>query len=95
VRLGYVYNNKKRVPDVEKIYNCWDKPCQNILNKLHANLDIPYETGERQKLDLILPKAKGLIPVNLYFHGGFWMSRSKPDQTFDAKPFVEASRPLV
>ena len=88
--LDYQYNNRKRVPDVEKLYNSWIEPGQNIINKFNAKLNIPYGSGERQKLDFLLPKAKGLSPVNLYFHGGFWMSRSKSDQTFIAKPFVEA-----
>src|SRR6478736_6209073 len=38
--------------------------------------DIPYGSGERQRLDLILPEgeAKGLV---VFVHGGYWMRFDK------------------
>ncbi len=37
----------------------------------------------------------GPYPVNVYFHGGYWSSRSKSDLTLTARPFVEAGAVAV
>ena len=88
--LDAQYNNRSHVPDHEKYYESWQPLCTAVLSNFKHHLDIVYGTSPRETIDLILPKDKGPHPLLLYIHGGYWMSRSKSDQTFLAKPFVEA-----
>ena len=88
--LDLQYNNRQRVPEVENLYKSWLQPSKQVINDFDVQLDLAYGKSEREKLDLILPGNNGPNAINLYFHGGYWMSRTKSDQTFLARPFVES-----
>tara|TARA_S200000501_G_scaffold376992_1_gene433783 strand:- start:1374 stop:2264 length:891 start_codon:yes stop_codon:yes gene_type:complete len=87
--LDAQYNNRAHVPDYEDYYERWKPACAEVLTNFQNHLDLPYGSGARERIDLILPEGRGPHPIQLYIHGGYWMSRSKSDQTFLAKPFVE------
>ena len=87
--LDAQYNNRAHVPDYENYYERWKPACAEILTNFENHLDLPYGNRARERIDLILPEGRGPHPIQLYIHGGYWMSRSKSDQTFLAKPFVE------
>lgn len=88
--LDAQYNNREHVPDHAKHYECWKPMCSDVLEQFDHHLDLKYGEGPRESIDLIMPKGDGPHPLQLYIHGGYWMSRSKTDQTFLALPFVEA-----
>ena len=88
--LDLQYNNRKMVPEVESFYEHWIGPSKLIIDEFVAYLDLPYGSSEREKIDIIVPKKGGLHPININFHGGYRMSRSKSDQTFLARPYVES-----
>ena len=88
--LDAQYNNRAHVPDYEQYYEGWEPLCADVLERFEHHLDLDYGTSPRERLDLILPADNKPHSVLLYIHGGYWMSRSKSDQTFLAKPFVEA-----
>ena len=88
--LDAQYNNRAHVPDYENYYDGWKPACAEILINFENHLELSYGSRARERIDLILPEGKGPHPIQLYIHGGYWMSRSKSDQTFLAKPFVES-----
>ncbi len=88
--LDAQYNNRKHVPDHLRYYESWEPMCSDVLAQVDHHIDLKYGDSPREGIDLILPKGDGPHPVQLYIHGGYWMSRSKSDQTFLARPFVEA-----
>jgi arylformamidase len=51
-------------------------------------LDISYGNRVNQKLDIFLPKTINNNPVQLYFHGGYWIARDKFDHSHLAKPAI-------
>lgn len=97
--LDRQYNNRAAVPESPELYAAWRELGAALLDAHAHRLDVPYGPGVRQKLDIILPdptlSGPGPYPVNVFFHGGYWSSRSKSDLTFTAKPFVEAGAVAV
>lgn len=88
--LDAQYNNRARVPEHPLYYEAWEPMCAHVLAEFDHRLDLKYGASPREAIDLVLPKGDGPHPVQIYIHGGYWMSRSKSDQTFLARPFVEA-----
>ena len=88
--LDAQYNNREHVPDHLRYYESWEPMCSDVLAQFDHHIDLKYGDSQREGIDLILPRGNGPHPVQLYIHGGYWMSRSKTDQTFLARPFVEA-----
>lgn len=88
--LDAQYNNRAHVPEHLEYYEAWGPMCADVLSEFDHHLDLKYGTSPREAIDLVLPPGPGPHPVQLYIHGGYWMSRSKSDQTFLARPFVEA-----
>ena len=56
----------------------------------HADkfIDVPYGNRKKQKLDIFLPKNIDNNPVQLYFHGGYWIARDKFDHSHIAEPAI-------
>jgi arylformamidase len=88
--LDLEYNNRQRVPEFEQLYESWVGPCRQIIDDFDTKLGLSYGAGTREIIDLIQPASTPPVAVNLYIHGGYWMSRDISDQTFTARPFVEA-----
>jgi len=89
-QLDVQYNNRAAVPDFAKHYDAWEPMCTDVLNAFDHHIDLAYGDSPREAIDLVLPAGPGPHPVQLYIHGGYWMMRTKSDQTFLARPFVEA-----
>ncbi|MBT3660225.1 MAG: alpha/beta hydrolase [Rhodospirillaceae bacterium] len=88
--LDFEYNNRQRVPEFEQLYESWVAPCHQVINDFDTRLGLTYGTSGREIIDLIQPAGTAPTAVNLYIHGGYWMSRDISDQRFIARPFVEA-----
>jgi len=87
--LDAQYNNRAAVPEHVQLVENWVQNGQALISEFEHRLDVPYGSGEAEKLDIILPKSPGPHPVNIYFHGGFWKSRSKADLTIASRALVE------
>ena len=84
------YNPKKAVVDHEKFQNLATKTALNFREKTKNKfLDISYGKGIKQKLDIFLPINPSNCPVQVYFHGGYWVSRDKFDHSHLAKPSLK------
>ena len=68
-----------------------------IRREVICDLDVPYGTGDRQKLDVYLPKNTGLtgLPVLMFLHGGYWVLGHKDTLGFMAPPITLAPAILV
>jgi len=81
------YNPKKAVSDHEKFQNLATKNASSFRRKTRNKfLDICYGKGLKQKLDIFIPNNPINCPVQVYFHGGYWVSRDKSDHSHLAKP---------
>lgn len=67
----------------------WSK---DVRNNVKCDLDIPYGSDDRQKLDLYLPEnaGSGGVPVLVFLHGGYWVIGHKDTLGFMAPPITEA-----
>ncbi|MDD9876196.1 MAG: alpha/beta hydrolase [Magnetovibrio sp.] len=93
--LDAQYNNRAHVPEHVELYAGWEKICAEVLERFDHRLDVKYGSSPREALDVVLPDGPGPHPALLYIHGGYWMSRSKSDQTFLAAPYAAAGAAFV
>lgn len=61
-----------------------------ITRDLTVHKDLPYGEHARQKLDLYLPKQRGIHPVLVFVHGGTWQKYRKDDFKFIGESFARA-----
>ena len=84
--LDAQYNNRAAVPEHVELFEKWVEDSIRLLERFEHRLNVAYGSSETEKLDIIMPPGDGLHPINIFFHGGYWMSRSKNDLTFAARP---------
>jgi arylformamidase len=75
------YANSAHVPGSDKLPALWAERAATYRTGLRGfRPDIAYGSGERQRLDLVLPDSdtKGLV---VFVHGGYWMRFDKSSWT--------------
>ena len=83
------YNPKKSVPEHEKFQDLATESALRFRNKTNNKiLNIKYGKRKNQKLDIFFPKNAKNCPVQVYFHGGYWVSRDKFDHSHLAIPAI-------
>ena len=97
--LDAQYDNRKRHPEHVQLHAAWTADGDKVLADFDHKLDIAYGPSADETLDLYLPKksqraAKG-APINVFLHGGYWMSRHKDHFRFLARGLVPAGAILV
>ena len=72
----------------------WSK---EVRRDVRCDLDVPYGTDDRQKLDVYLPENAGSasVPVLIFLHGGYWVLGHKDTLGFMAPPIILAPAILV
>jgi len=70
------YNLRERHPDFGNYIEQWRKNSERARRDLPCKLDLPYGNDPNTSLD-IFPQAKGLNPVCLFIHGGYWRAMDK------------------
>lgn len=93
--LDAQYNNRERVPEFTEHYARWQPLCDQVLAEFPCHRNVAYGASPREILDIVLPEGGGPHPVLVYIHGGYWMSRTKDDQTFIARAYAEAGIAFV
>ena len=93
--LDAQYNNRAMVPEYVKMYEAWEPLSAEVFADFSSHQNIAYGTSPRETLDIISPKGREPHPALLYIHGGYWMSRTKGDQTFLARAYAEAGIAFV
>jgi arylformamidase len=90
--LDREYDNAAKIPaDALKAYRArWIKQSQHARDILSCVLDVPYDRASGERLDIFRPKTASLAPVQIYIHGGYWISNDKKDTSYVALGFVGA-----
>lgn len=67
------FDNVGHVPNALGYFETWQKRAQEFRESgVESDLDLPYGTSERQKVDIFWPREapKGLV---VFVHGGYWI----------------------
>jgi arylformamidase len=91
--LDTQYNARAAVPEHVGYVERWQREGAATLQAYPHKLDIPYGSSPAEKLDVF--PAGNATPVQVYIHGGYWMSRDKADFRFLANTFVPAGIAFV
>ena len=81
--LERMYNNRALVPAFPQHAQGWERDSAQARAQLACKLDIPYGSGERERLD-VFPAERPGSPVVVFIHGGYWRALSKADHSFVA-----------
>lgn len=84
--LDTQYNARAAVPEHVEHVERWQREGAATLQVFSHKLDIAYGPSPAEKLDVF--SAGTATPVQVYIHGGYWMSRDKADFRFLANTFV-------
>jgi arylformamidase len=68
----------------------WVEQSSRARQTLAGALDVPYDPKSGERLDIFRAKQPGLAPVQIYIHGGYWISNDKKDCSYVALGFVGA-----
>jgi arylformamidase len=90
--LDREYDNSAKLPaNTLKAYRArWVEQSQHARDTLSCVLDVPYDRASGERLDIFHPRTAGLAPVQIYIHGGYWISNDKKDTSYVALGFVGA-----
>lgn len=76
------YNARASIPDHPEIFARWARDSAAARARLKPRLDVPYDDGPMEKLDIFAPDAGRPgrpAPVQMLIHGGYWRSLDKSD----------------
>lgn len=90
--LDRQYDNAQKVdPDALKNLRArWAEQNAQARETIRCTLDIPYGPSPGERLDIFRPQRPGLAPVQIYIHGGYWISNDKKDCSYVALGFTGA-----
>ncbi len=81
------YNNRAAVPDFAEIVREWERRSESLRRRVPFHADLRYGKRERERLD-IFPADRDGVPVQVFFHGGYWQSLDKEMFHFIAEGFT-------
>ena len=89
--LDAQYDLRPLVPYHSKIFDRYIKDSERVENCFECLLDIPYGSGEKQKLDIIKAKDNQIsAPSIIFIHGGYWRGKDKSDYRYLAPAFCRS-----
>lgn len=69
------YDNRALVPEHQAIIAGWYADAAAFrASAPHAECDLAYGAGERERLDLFWPDASRTARIALFIHGGYWQA---------------------
>jgi arylformamidase len=77
MNLEAEYDNRARVPGHPAIVAAWQHDAAAFRKTAKGEIDLAYGAGERNRLDLFMPKETGQNPLILFIHGGYWRAFDK------------------
>lgn len=93
-KLERQYNMREAFPDHVDYFADWRRRSEAARRTLDPVLDIPYGSGDREKLD-VFPGNSSSGAVLVFVHGGYWRTMDKSDFSFLAVPFVSRGITVV
>jgi arylformamidase len=91
--LDAQYDNRAKVPDFEEYNARRATLSEEVRGAFDCRLDVAYGPSRAERLDVY--PASGPGPVQVFFHGGYWMRHDKRDYGFIADAFVPAGAAFV
>jgi arylformamidase len=90
--LDREYDNAAKVPaETLKSFRArWAEQSRRARETIPCDLDLSYGPSAGEKLDIFRPRQFGLAPVQIYIHGGYWISNDKSDCSYVALGFISA-----
>jgi arylformamidase len=90
--LDRQYDNAIKVPaETLKAHRArWAEQSARARETIDCVLDVPYGSSPGERLDIFRPANTELAPVQVYIHGGYWISNDKKDCSYVALGFVAA-----
>jgi len=83
-------NPKKSVPDHQIYQGIATKSASKFREKYKKkHINLSYGNRPNQKLDIFLPDNNNNCPVQIYYHGGYWIGRDKYDHSHIAIPAIK------
>ncbi len=86
--LEYQYELRSKEADFDAIVARWLERSAALRDSRDVAIDLPYGSGERDRLDLFRAAAGG--PLIVYIHGGYWQRGDKDMYSFVAEAFLDA-----
>jgi arylformamidase len=90
--LDREYDNALKISaDTLKAHRArWAEQNERARATIPCVLDVPYGSAAGKRLDIFQPSEAGLSPVQVYIHGGYWISNDKKDCSYVALGFTGA-----
>lgn len=90
--LDAAYDNAKKIPaaTLQRYRQHWASESERARATIACDLDIAYGAGAGETLDIFRSPRRGLSPVQIYIHGGYWISNDKRDCSYVALAFTGA-----
>jgi arylformamidase len=91
--LDRQYDNALKVPDdyLKALRAHWAQDSARVREAMPCVLDVPYDPASGERLDIFGQRQSGSAPVQIYVHGGYWISNDKKDCSYVARGFVDAA----
>ena len=87
--LDIQYDNRRAVPGCTTYFEEWTRRSADFRQSATCRIDVPYGRGERETLDIFLPReSRG--PLHVFVHGGYWRALDKSFFSYLAAPLVDA-----
>ena len=99
--LDAQYNNRARVPEHVEHFQRWQDESAAVRREFSCRSDIAYGGGPAETVDIFQARdgngeaVQSGAPVNVFFHGGYWIACDKRDFSFIARSMVPAGCALV
>jgi len=89
--LDAEYDNRAKVADAQKYLIEWSAFCQTTKSEYPTIKTHCFDVDTGLQLDIIYPKERtdSTVPVQVFFHGGYWKAFSKEQFTFVARAFAD------
>jgi arylformamidase len=85
------YKIRDFVPDFDSIADAFSERSRMLSATAEVMANIKYGSGDRETVDVILPKRPHAgAPLHVFVHGGYWRSGEKQNYRLVAAPVLEA-----
>jgi len=91
--LDREYNNRAKVANFEEYLELYASESAKTRETFKCGLDVPFGDSADELLDIFFPHnelndSSPLLPIHVFFHGGYWKALSKNEFSFVANAFA-------
>jgi len=91
LELDAQYDNRAKVASFPSYVQEWEALCATTMHEYPISKTVCFDNISGQELDIIYPRNMGneQVPVQIFFHGGYWKALSREDCLFAARAFAD------